>query len=133
MKSIKITQKYLNEIIRDAQKAAPAEICGLLIGKKNHIQNYIQMPNISNENSKYIFNPDIYIKTLYDLELNKIDILGIYHSHPFGPNYPSETDLKENHMKNNFHLIISNTNGEWTVRAFLYTENNYTELELLSN
>jgi proteasome lid subunit RPN8/RPN11 len=47
-----------------------------------------------------------------------LDLVGIYHSHPSGPEMPSVTDVAEAYYPEAIYLIWSGANGEWTCRGF---------------
>jgi proteasome lid subunit RPN8/RPN11 len=46
-----------------------------------------------------------------------LELVGIYHSHPNGPDHPSPTDIAEN-MYPVAQIIWFRENGEWRARAY---------------
>jgi proteasome lid subunit RPN8/RPN11 len=51
-----------------------------------------------------------------------MELIGIYHSHPHGPDEPSPTDVNEAYYPEAIHLIWSQRTGKWQCRAFMITE-----------
>jgi proteasome lid subunit RPN8/RPN11 len=51
------------------------------------------------------------------MEAAGLELLGIYHSHPTGPDRPSPTDIAEN-MYPVAQIIWFRENGKWRARAY---------------
>ncbi len=58
-----------------------------------------------------------------------LDLLGIYHSHPAGPERPSETDIAEAAYPV-AHLIWSHAGGAWGLRGFWIEDSRLSEVKL---
>ncbi len=129
-KKIHILNQTIDLLLKSAKKFAPLETCGILIGMKNNISSFISITNISTDRSKFIFDPDEYIKALFELENSDVQQLGIYHSHPFGPSYPSETDLSENISDGQVQIIISPEANKWVIKTFQIFGYNFTEIKI---
>jgi proteasome lid subunit RPN8/RPN11 len=59
-----------------------------------------------------------------------LDLVGIYHSHPDGPDTPSDTDIDEAFYPEAVYLIWSRSSGEWRCRAFLIQDGSITEIQI---
>jgi len=73
----------------------PEESCGLLAGNDNKVTIEIPITNQLHSPIKYFMDSMELFKALEMIETLKLDLLGIFHSHPKGPPRPSETDIKE--------------------------------------
>ena len=96
----------LEEVIRDAQKAYPAEACGLLIGR-NIADRFVPIANISPSPHHYEMDPAQLIATLRTLRTTGERLVAIFHSHPNGPAEPSATDVERAYYPEAAHLIVS--------------------------
>ncbi len=77
-------------------------------------------------------DPKQQIKTILDIEKKGLQLLGIYHSHPLGPQSPSEIDIAQAYYPEVAHLIVSfldNTNP--ITRAFTITEDEVNEIPFM--
>ena len=66
------------------------------------------------------------------LEANGLDLVGIFHSHPSSPAYPSATDVAEFYYPGVLTLIWSPVPDGWHVRAFHIEDGAVSEVELLT-
>lgn len=93
-----IPQEIIEELIRQAQKDAPDESCGYLLGistKDGDIvkENY-WMENIDHSPEHFSFNPKDQFAALKYARQNGLRILANWHSHPASPSRPSLEDLR---------------------------------------
>ena len=58
-----------------------------------------------------------------------LDLLGIFHSHPSGPETASPTDIAEAAYEV-IHIICSRKNGQWKLRGFWIENREATEVTL---
>lgn len=71
--------KVVNDLVNLAVAGMPYEVCGLIY--EHDI--VVQYPNISCGNKKHSF----------DMEADICDAKAMWHSHPLGPDHPSNDDL----------------------------------------
>lgn len=75
-------------LISEAQLSAPNEVCGFIIDKG---KTYLPIPNCHPQpTSGFMMEPDHMVAALLEHEH---DLIGVYHSHPSGAEYPSPEDL----------------------------------------
>ncbi|WP_161625608.1 Mov34/MPN/PAD-1 family protein [Cyclobacterium qasimii] len=92
-----LEEKTLREILNKVEKN-PEETCGFLLGKSNKndktIATFIAAKNVSKNNKaqRYEISPKAYLMAEKAALENKMEILGIYHTHLNWPANPSETD-----------------------------------------
>lgn len=87
------------EVIRkDAEKAFPEECCGFVYGKEEEDQRIINqaIPVVNSKagdkKRRFEIAPADYLKAERFADENGLSLLGVYHSHPQHPAYPSEHD-----------------------------------------
>lgn len=81
-------------MIDQARHDAPNETCGFFSGRSGWIETLHPMKNVAAEPvTRYEFDPVEHFKMLKRMEREGIPILGVYHSHPASPAYPSMTDV----------------------------------------
>jgi proteasome lid subunit RPN8/RPN11 len=64
------------------------------------------------------------------MEARELDLVGIYHSHPHGPDTPSDTDMHEAYYPDAFYLIWSRRTGDWACRGYRIHQNGYDKIHL---
>lgn len=106
-----ITQRHYDLIIGQCQKNWPQEAGGFVGGADGYIKAVMPLFNIHMENKTDTFaltQEDIY--RAHDFfKKHNYQYFGVYHSHPKGAAYPSDTDINTGHR---FHFIISLTNRD---------------------
>ena len=90
-----IPQNIIDELIAQAQKDAPDESCGYLLGTAdgNITENY-WMENIDHSSEHFSFAPKDQFAALKYARQNGLKILANWHSHPASPSRPSQEDLR---------------------------------------
>ena len=94
--TLKIKKTHLNEIFEEAKKKYPIEACGILAGKKHDSEAFVEKvyhaKNILNSKSAYRIDPADQMKAFQEAEIEGLEIIGFYHSHPFWEPYWSKED-----------------------------------------
>ena len=91
---LKIPKIIYEEMVSHARKAFPLECCGLLAGKDGKITRHYPMTNTDQSKISYLMDPREQFQVFKEIRGLGIDLLGIYHSHPKHPAYPSQTDVR---------------------------------------
>ena len=99
---MEINQNVIDEIIAQAQKDAPLESCGYLLGLPSPsgeaegaivTENY-WMENIDHSSEHFSFAPKDQFAALRYARSKGLKILANWHSHPASPSRPSQEDLR---------------------------------------
>jgi proteasome lid subunit RPN8/RPN11 len=98
---------YLNEnvdrtIRSEGERGYPFEICGFLFGKleQNGDRRVSEILPIENareseaKHNRFEIAPQDFLKAERKAAAEGLDLLGVYHSHPDCPAYPSQFDLE---------------------------------------
>ena len=90
-----IPQNIIDALIAQAQKDAPEESCGYLLGTADGTvtENY-RMENIDHSSEHFSFAPKDQFAALRYARQNGLKILANWHSHPASPSRPSQEDLR---------------------------------------
>ncbi|HSB67460.1 MAG TPA: Mov34/MPN/PAD-1 family protein, partial [Anaerolineales bacterium] len=59
------------------------------------------------------------VKAFLEIERRGWEMVGIYHTHPHGPEVPSQTDRSEAFYPESVYIILSGQAGGWQGRGFL--------------
>jgi proteasome lid subunit RPN8/RPN11 len=108
---------------------APLESCGLLAGSENRGEKMIGVRNQTQSPVRFVMDPYEQLKAFEWIESNGLDLLGIFHSHPAGPETASTTDIAEAAYKV-VHVILSQTGDIWKARGFWIENNRAQEVAL---
>jgi proteasome lid subunit RPN8/RPN11 len=103
----RIRHEALEVIIAHARAEAPAECCGMLIGRDASIDEAVRAKNIAESPTRFLIDPKDHIGARLAARGRGLDVLGFYHSHPHSPAWPSPTDLTESAYAEAVHLIVS--------------------------
>ena len=84
---------------RQAEAAYPFEGCGLLLGPlstERQAQKVVPLKNVLREEGRgrfdFAFSPLEFLQAQQAAEKERLDVVGIYHTHPDHPPKPSATD-----------------------------------------
>jgi proteasome lid subunit RPN8/RPN11 len=129
---MQIELRHLLEMINHAREEAPNEACGILAGKNDRVSRLYRARNAENSPNAYRLFPDEQYRIFKDIEDKGLEIIGIYHSHPFSPPVPSDTDIRQAYSPQVSHVVISLAeNEEPQVTAFRISEDEVIEQDLL--
>ena len=95
MLSLSISEKNCSKMKKHVASVYPEEACGLLAGKDGVITAITPIANRLRSAHRYFMEPQALWVALMQMEAQKLEWLGIYHSHPQGPATPSNIDRDE--------------------------------------
>jgi proteasome lid subunit RPN8/RPN11 len=129
-----ISSHHWNEMHDDVDRRKPEEACGLLAGAigQNGYETLHVIPtaNILHSSLEYRLDPQEQLDAFLQMEEQGWELVGIYHSHPQGPEKPSPTDIAEAYYPEAVYLIWYNRKGDWTCRGFLIQEKKVDEISV---
>ncbi|GAA0226793.1 desampylase [Haladaptatus pallidirubidus] len=124
-----LSREVYDTLVSRARRGRPAEICGLLAGARDsptRIEDTFQAENVAETpETNYEIHPEEQLAIMEEIEDRGQDVVGFYHSHPAGPDRPSETDAADATWDGYSYVIVS-LNGaypfvgswRWTGEAF---------------
>ncbi|WP_202882128.1 Mov34/MPN/PAD-1 family protein [Candidatus Manganitrophus noduliformans] len=137
---LQIPKTLIDEMIAHAQAEAPNECCGLLSGKENVVSEIYQIGNLPADDPaiadlkvppdrrfRYVMDPKEQLRAFKAMRKSGTELLGIYHSHPHSPAYPSATDVRLAFYTDTYYLIISLEKEKPEIRTFRIIDQKISE------
>jgi proteasome lid subunit RPN8/RPN11 len=128
--SLDISEDLYRTMLNHVEKEKPLEACGLLAGKGSKVLIVRAISNILNSPIRFRMEPQEQITAFNEFEVNDWDLLAIYHSHPKGPAFPSNTDISEAFYPEAISVIWSCYSGKWNCRAWRISSGKIDEINL---
>ncbi len=111
-------------------KALPEEACGILAGRECAVEAVLPVTNHLHSPVRYSMEPLELLKCLRWMDEHNLEFLGVFHSHPRGPDRPSAVDMEENTNPGIVQLIWFPVPNGWEIKAFFGT-NEFKEIPLV--
>lgn len=112
-----LTSGQIEQLIKIAKDSLPDESCAFLLGRDYRVAEILPMRNADKSQVSFSIEPQELLQA-YDLaESKKLQVIGIFHSHPSKP-MPSSTDKKFMEINPVVWLIYSTT--EHRFKAHIY-------------
>jgi proteasome lid subunit RPN8/RPN11 len=96
---LEISQELLDEIHNHGEEAYPGEGAGFMLGNANGdlrvVSDILKLPNAREESARhnrYLLTPQDVLRSEQEAAKRRLDVIGVFHSHPDHPNEPSEFD-----------------------------------------
>jgi proteasome lid subunit RPN8/RPN11 len=115
---MKITKEIIDSVFKHAEKEAPMEACGYLVGIDDIIKKHIVMTNIDKSEEHFSFDPKEQFSTLKTLRAEGLKIIAIYHSHPATPARPSKEDIQLAYDPSVSYVIASLKDNQKDIKSF---------------
>jgi proteasome lid subunit RPN8/RPN11 len=117
--TVQIRSELLDQLAAAARATPQEECCGLLAGGDGTITMWYPAHNALASPLAYEIAPAELFCLLREIRSARLDLLGIYHSHPRGENCPSPTDIARAFYPEAAYFILSpQPNAPTPVRAF---------------
>lgn len=116
--SLIIRTEDWNGMLRHVRACLPDEACGLLGGTEETVRMVIAVTNEARSPVTFRMEPREQLKAMLLIEEAGYELLGIYHSHPAGPQGPSQTDLAEAYYPDVAYLIWYRAEDGWRCSAY---------------
>lgn len=123
------------DIVYHARQQFPNECCGLMAGRGRRVQHLFRGTNVERSPYTYRLDPQEQLLFFREMDALGMELLGIYHSHPRSPAYPSHSDVTQAFYPEAVYLIVSlhsadAPGAEVDVGAFTIRGSDITEAEL---
>ena len=96
---LRIDPVLIADIRRLAERAYPAECCGVLVGTAGEVKEVAKLVPATNRRTddphRYLIAPDDLRRIEADLRSLNQEVVGCYHSHPDHPAVPSAVDVEQ--------------------------------------
>ncbi len=105
------SREVYDTLVSRARRGRPAEICGILAGSRGErvdVEDVFHAENVAADPcTNYEIDPEEQLAIMERIEENGIEVVGFYHSHPMGPDVPSETDAADATWDGYSYVIVS--------------------------
>jgi len=91
---MKIKKAIYDDMIDHCRNCLPYEACGILAGKNNFVTEIYKIKNIETSSVSYFMETKEQLKAMKDIRQKGLEMIAIFHSHPFGSAYPSQKDIE---------------------------------------
>ena len=130
--TLELRQSLIDEMIAYVDQRAPLEACGLLAGKAARAEKMIGVLNQAQSPVRFVMDPYEQLQAFDWIDSNGLDLVGIFHSHPAGPETASATDILEAAYAV-VHVILSRVGTQWKARGFWIEDGKAREVTLQIN
>jgi len=128
-RQLTLGKEHWQEMLDHVDGQVPLEACGILAGKNDRVQKVIVVRNQAQSPVRFVMDPYEQLQAFDWIESNGLDLLGIFHSHPAGPEIASATDIAEAAYEV-VHLIWSRHQHGWQARGFWIENHHATEVAI---
>ncbi len=130
IRQLVIGRECRDDVIAHVESQMPLEACGLLAGKNDRVEMALPVRNQAQSPVRFVMDPHEQLKAFERIDSTGLDLLGIFHSHPTGPETASVTDIAEA-AYDVVHVICSKSGGQWNLRGFWIENGQAAEVSLL--
>lgn len=129
-KFISITESVKLAMQDHALRARPSECCGLLSGRGHLVTNLYPLRNDADTpETRYFASPEDLFAAMRRMREAEQVLMGIYHSHPRTPAYPSASDVGMAFYPEAVYFIIS-LEPQVDLRAFRIEGSNIENVQV---
>ncbi len=127
-----MSREVCANLIEHARREPTRECCGLLAGREGVITHVFSAVNVAADPAKgYEIAPEEIVGLMRDFRERKLELLGIYHSHPNGKNEPSARDIELAYYSEAIYFIVSPmVDAPKPVRAFSVRDGRVAEVDI---
>jgi proteasome lid subunit RPN8/RPN11 len=127
---VQIRREVVEQILAHARAEAPLECCGLLLGTPQRLDAGFAARNLLASPTRFELNPADHFAAIRRAREMRIDVVGVYHSHPASPAVPSSRDLAEASYPDFVYLIAGLPDAE--VKAYRLVGGNFRPVALVT-
>ena len=117
MQGIILSQSDKKTLSEYSENQKPNESCAILFGKDNQVSDLFLTENIEKSPVNFTISNEQLIQGYKIAEEKKLEVIGIFHSHPNSDAFPSNTDKKFMETNPVVWIIYSGINKNF--KAFL--------------
>jgi proteasome lid subunit RPN8/RPN11 len=127
--TLELSNSLLQEMITYVDQHMPLEACGVLAGKAAWAEKMIGVLNQAQSPVRFVMDPYEQLHAFDWIESSGFDLVGIFHSHPTGPETVSPTDIAEAAYAV-VHIVLSHADRQWQARGFWIEDGKASEVTL---
>lgn len=114
-----LLNQHIKQIIDYCENNPSIEVCGILVGNDSQVKKVLFIANQYNSPTRFFMEPTELLQAFNWMDEQKMELLGIFHSHPNGPETPSMTDIKEFNYPGVESVIATPRKGIWELFPYI--------------
>jgi proteasome lid subunit RPN8/RPN11 len=118
MQGIQLSREHWESMRSHVEACLPNEACGILGGIGEEVHEVIPVTNELQSPHRFRMDPVEQLAAMQRIESLRLEMIGIFHSHVYGPEDPSQTDLDEAYYPRVAYLVWSPEETGWKCRSF---------------
>jgi len=122
-----LKSEVIDVIVAHAREAAPAECCGVLIGRDGNVVDAVRTRNAADRPTRFLIDPADHFAAIRVARARQLEVVGYYHSHPHSPARPSDTDIAEATYPDHLSMIVSLASDPPDLRLYRFDGRNFLE------
>ena len=127
-----LSKEQAEILLAHSKKGFPNEVCGILAGKGEKVEKTYQMANSDKSAETFFMDPQEQLKVMKEIRNQDMEMIGIYHSHPYTKSYPSAHDVELAFYPEASYVIVSlKDQDNPSIRSFKVVEGKISEEELI--
>jgi proteasome lid subunit RPN8/RPN11 len=130
MDGLTLSREQHDQMQKHVQALAPLEACGLLAGTGGQVRAVLPVNNSARSPVRFSMDPLEQVQAFNSIDAQELELLGIFHSHPAGPEYPSPTDIEEA-AYDVIYIIWSGVAARWQARGYRIQNSEVREVPLI--
>jgi len=127
---LKIHRSVVKAIIEHCKHELPFEACGYLASKNDVVVRHYALNNIDSAADHFTMDPKEQFAAIKEMRTRRLELTGVYHSHPNTPARPSEEDIRLAYDPDISYIILSFADKGCSIKSFLINKNGVIEEEI---
>ena len=119
--------QVVDAVVAHARQTAPAECCGVLIGRGSEIVVAHPTRNVADQPTRFVIDASDHFDAIRAARAQQLEVVGYYHSHPHSAPCPSETDVAEASYPDHLMLIVGLASADADLRLYRFDGRNFLE------
>ncbi|MHB1389876.1 MAG: M67 family metallopeptidase [Thermoleophilia bacterium] len=132
---LRLTRTQQAALVAHARSCRPEEACGILAGTRDGgtaiVTRVFLMENAEHSNIFYQMESREQFQVFDEIEKEGLQLVGIFHSHPHSPAFPSGVDLELAFYPDAAYLIVSLMNDEPESHAFRIVDGQIRKMDIV--
>ncbi|RBI63685.1 hypothetical protein DMJ13_03910 [halophilic archaeon] len=111
---ITLSREVYDTLVSHARRGRPEEVCGILAGDRDgddgdaYVGDTFLTENVADDpRTRYAIDPEEQLAVMETIESQGTEVVGFYHSHPSGPDSPSDADRSSATWPGYSYVIVS--------------------------
>ncbi len=117
-RNLSLSSVQIEQMQRHVEDCYPEEGCGILGGFDDRVEWVIPITNMLHSSTRFCMDPQEQVDAFFKIEEAGGKLIGIYHSHPTGPDFPSDSDIRASTLPEAVHIIWHPIDEEWNYHAY---------------